>query len=49
MESSTRGALHPMEDDRFFCDRWGDPPDLEDPYYNPNLSRSLPFRLDLGA
>ncbi|MDQ4005684.1 MAG: glycosyltransferase family 2 protein, partial [Actinomycetota bacterium] len=48
-ESSTRGALHPPEDDLFFRERWGEVEDLEDPYYNPNLSRSHPFRLDLGV
>jgi GT2 family glycosyltransferase/2-polyprenyl-3-methyl-5-hydroxy-6-metoxy-1,4-benzoquinol methylase len=46
-ESSTRGKLHPEEDERFFCNRWGKPFELSDPYYNPNFSRRLPFRLEL--
>jgi O-antigen biosynthesis protein len=48
-ESSTRGKLHPEEDERFFCDRWGPPFQLEDEYYNPNFSKRLPFRLELGV
>jgi GT2 family glycosyltransferase len=46
-ESSSRGKLHPEEDERFFCDRWGPPFSSVDPYYNPNFSRKHPFRLDL--
>ena len=46
-ESSSRGKLHPEEDERFFCDRWGPPFSTADPYYNPNFSRRHPFRLDL--
>lgn len=46
-ESSTRGKLHPEEDERFFCSRWGKPFELEDQYYNLNFSRRQPFRLDL--
>jgi GT2 family glycosyltransferase len=46
-ESSTRGKLHPEEDERFFCERWGKPFELEDDYYNPNFSKRLPFRLNL--
>jgi GT2 family glycosyltransferase/2-polyprenyl-3-methyl-5-hydroxy-6-metoxy-1,4-benzoquinol methylase len=48
-ESSTRGKLHPEEDERFFCDRWGRPFELEDQYYNPNFSRRVPFRLNLNV
>jgi GT2 family glycosyltransferase/2-polyprenyl-3-methyl-5-hydroxy-6-metoxy-1,4-benzoquinol methylase len=48
-ESSTRGKLHPEEDERFFCDRWGRPFELEDEYYNPNFSKRLPFRLELDV
>ena len=44
-ESSSRGKLHPEEDERFFCERWGWPSELADEYYNPNFSRKLPFRL----
>jgi GT2 family glycosyltransferase len=46
-ESSTRGALHPEEDDRLFRERWGEPEELRDPYYNPCLSRRRPFELEL--
>jgi GT2 family glycosyltransferase/2-polyprenyl-3-methyl-5-hydroxy-6-metoxy-1,4-benzoquinol methylase len=46
-ESSTRGKLHPEEDERFFCERWGKPFELEDDYYNPNFSKRRPFRLEL--
>jgi GT2 family glycosyltransferase len=48
-ESATRGKLHPEEDDRFFCERWGQPEQLVDPYYNPNLDRRLPFRVHIEA
>jgi GT2 family glycosyltransferase len=44
-ESATRGKLHPQEDERFFRDRWGDPGEYRDPYYNPNLDLEQPFRL----
>jgi O-antigen biosynthesis protein len=46
-ESSSRGTLHPEEDEAFFCERWGPPFSTADPYYNPNFSRKHPFRLDL--
>lgn len=46
-ESSSRGKLHPEEDEAFFCDRWGPPFSTADRYYNPNFSRKHPFRLDL--
>ena len=46
-ESSTRGSLHPEEDERFFRERWGNPGDYQDPYYNPNLDIITPFRLRL--
>ena len=42
-EGGTRGRLHPMEDERFFRSRWGEPGQYRDPYYNPNLSLRLPF------
>ncbi len=48
-ESSSRGTLHPEEDEAFFCDRWGPPFSTADPYYNPNFSRRHPFRLDLPS
>jgi GT2 family glycosyltransferase/2-polyprenyl-3-methyl-5-hydroxy-6-metoxy-1,4-benzoquinol methylase len=48
-ESSSRGKLHPEEDERFFCQRWGWPSELRDEYYNVNLSRRLPFRLELDV
>lgn len=41
-ESATRGRLHPREDERLFRRRWGA---VRDPYYNPNLDPSRPFRL----
>lgn len=44
-ESASRGSLHPMEDEQFFRDRWGNPGDYKDPYYNPNLDILRPFTL----
>ncbi len=46
-ESATRGKLHPMEDEQFFRDRWGNPGEYRDPYYNPNLSLARPFTIDV--
>ena len=34
-ESALRGSLHPMEDENFFIERWGQPSTYDDPYYNP--------------
>ena len=42
-ESALRGALHPAEDEDFFTERWGDPLDQDDPYYNPRLSRHAQY------
>lgn len=44
-ESASRGSLHPMEDEQFFRDRWGNPGEYKDPYYNPNLDILRPFNL----
>jgi GT2 family glycosyltransferase len=44
-ESASRGSLHPMEDEQFFRDRWGNPGEYVDPYYNPNLDILRPFTL----
>ena len=44
-EGGTRGRLHPMEDEQFFRDRWGNPGEYQDPYYNPNLDRLRPFTI----
>lgn len=46
-EGGTRGSLHPMEDERFFRRRWGEPGQYRDPYYNPNLSLASPFSIRL--
>ncbi len=46
-ESATRGKLHPMEDEQFFRDRWGNPGEYQDPYYNPNLDLHRPFEIHL--
>jgi GT2 family glycosyltransferase len=46
-ESASRGSLHPEEDEAFFRERWGNPGDYRDPYYNPNLDLHRPFRLRL--
>ena len=46
-ESASRGRLHPDEDERFFRERWGKPGQYHDPYYNPNLSRSRPFTIEV--
>jgi len=42
-ESASRGNYHPQEDELFYRNRWGNPGEYRDPYYNPNLSLSLPF------
>jgi len=42
-ESASRGSLHPEEDEAFFSDRWGPWQEYDDPYYNPRLSRRVPF------
>jgi GT2 family glycosyltransferase len=44
-ESSSRGKLHPVEDEAFFVRRWGPPGRFQDPFYNPNLDPVRPFRL----
>jgi len=44
-ESATRGKLHPMEDEQFFRDRWGNPGEYKDPFYNPNLDIRRPFTI----
>ena len=42
-ESALRGSLHPMEDENFFIERWGQPSNYIDPYYNPRLSRHAQY------
>ena len=42
-ESALRGSLHPAEDEVFFRNRWGDPLNADDPYYNPRLSRHAQY------
>jgi GT2 family glycosyltransferase len=44
-ESASRGSLHPMDDEQFFRDRWGNPGEYKDPYYNANLDILRPFSL----
>ncbi len=34
-----------MEDEQFFRDRWGNPGEYRDPYYNPNLDVQRPFNI----
>jgi O-antigen biosynthesis protein len=46
-ESASRGRLHPEEDERFFRERWGKPGQYRDPYYNPNLSKTRPFTVEV--
>jgi GT2 family glycosyltransferase len=38
LESASRGALHPSEDDELCSKRWADLLLRGDPYYNPNLT-----------
>ncbi len=42
-ESALRGSLHPIEDENFFRERWGEPLRQDDPYYNPRLSRHAQY------
>ena len=42
-ESASRGLLHPTEDEDFFAHRWGPWTLTDDPYYNPGLSRRVPY------
>lgn len=44
-ESASRGRLHPLEDERFFIERWGTWQQLHDPFVNANLLAFNPFRL----
>ncbi|HMC08256.1 MAG TPA: glycosyltransferase family 2 protein, partial [Actinomycetota bacterium] len=46
-ESSSRGAMHPLDDERRFSERWGKRGEYYDPYYNPNFSPQFPFKLRL--
>ncbi|MCH7998682.1 MAG: glycosyltransferase [Chloroflexi bacterium] len=46
-ESATRKGLHPDEDEQYFRDRWGNPGEYQDPYYNPNLDLVRPFAIRL--
>jgi len=43
-ESASRGKLHPMEDEKFFVERWGTHDQLRDPFVNANLWHINPFR-----
>ena len=43
-ESASRGFVPHPEDDGFFDARW-QPDQFHDPFYNPNLDRSYPFRI----
>lgn len=36
-ENSSRGALHPPEDERIFRERWGLNSDVTDPFFSPRL------------
>lgn len=44
-ESASRGSYHPQEDELFYRQRWGEPGQYRDPYYNPNLSVRSPFTI----
>ncbi|MCH8814209.1 MAG: glycosyltransferase [Chloroflexi bacterium] len=44
-ESASRGNLHPAEDEQLFRDRYGNPGEYYDPYYNPNFDILRPFTL----
>lgn len=48
-ESASRGRLHPEADETFFRARWGNPGEIIDPYYNPNLDLMRPFRINIEA
>jgi GT2 family glycosyltransferase len=48
-EGATRGKLYPWDEELFFRQRWGNPGQLRDPFYNPNLSRSRAFHIDPAA
>ncbi len=43
-ESSTRGTLHPDDDERFYQGRWGPPDSIRDPFYNVSLDMADPVR-----
>lgn len=42
LESATRRTLHPMGDEKYVRERWGEVLQAGDPYYNPNLSLERP-------
>lgn len=45
-ESTTRRKAHPVENTRYFLQKWGDQIRRGDPYYNPNLALdSFDFRI----
>ena len=45
-ESATRGFVPHPEDDEFFDRRWEPRSErFHDPFYNPNLDRSYPFKI----
>ena len=44
-ESASRGSLHPTADEQLFRDRYGNPGEYKDPYYNPNFDILRPFTL----
>jgi len=46
-EGATRGKLHPWDEEIFFRNRWGNPGEFRDPYYNPNLDLMRPYRIRL--
>jgi GT2 family glycosyltransferase len=41
-EGATRGKVHPLQDDRFFRERWGG---YQDPYYSPKLDPNRLYEL----
>src|SRR5690606_20194878 len=41
-ESASRGALHPMDDDRFYTDGCAEPCSARDPYYPSALVMAVP-------
>jgi GT2 family glycosyltransferase len=42
-ESSTRGLLHPDDDEEFYIRRWGGPDSRRDPFYSASLDMAEPI------
>lgn len=42
-ESASRGLMHPMDDEQFYRDRWGEPMTERDPFYGTALDMADPI------